>query len=659
MQPETARSVQPPVSQGRPLFLHFLNRELNRALGKDLDPEFCARHVLLGAVTTDAPLASSLAFVWESGVLDAPSGAAVRDLLMTGELLLISEFVTLDEFLSSVQRLYRHDRTRYPMYFRDSPGQLEAARPSLDKGASTTAFLSARIEELLGGDPSVVDGMVRSDVRGIMRRRGVIDAAMVGREERAITLSLFKPEPRAPDDLVLGRMLSFLHLSHYLDFVGADIMTGIEGLTYFDAAARQFPRHDAWYSSLILAHLGLDLRRPRTDWGALVAARGSLEHQVFQELFGQLVHGLEDQVASRSEAGGLVRRHVARRLMSEWTGPAMGELAAGSLYDAGTARLSEIIAAGVRRSAGFRRFQELYRAGGNAPLARVLILVANDLERDAVITAAAGAGKRELRRTFIPFHTVFHLGVIGGAEVLLVQSEQGTESPGGMTLTARELIEQCNPDYMVLTGIAYGLREKEQRLGEVLVSARLRLIDPRKVAEDESGQTVIARGDMVSSPVTVLDRFRSAGVDWHGTRVHFGLLLSGSILINSASLRNELARLEPDAIGGEMEGAGLYCAGAKKHVEWIVAKGISDWRVTTRRTTTGPKPRPTPPPTSCTSCIPEGSPGVPAGDTAATAAGNNPPEAWAWSDAPTHPALVSLETFIDAQKVARDRAGGT
>ena len=66
-------------------------------------------------------------------------------------------------------------------------------------------------------------------------------------------------------------------------------------------------------------------------------------------------------------------------------------------------------------------------------------------------------------------------------------------------------------------------------------------------------------------------------MDWHGTRVHFGLLLSGSILINSASLRNELARLEPDAIGGEMEGAGLYCAGAKKHVEWIVAKGISDW----------------------------------------------------------------------------------
>ncbi|RKS68312.1 DNA invertase Pin-like site-specific DNA recombinase [Actinomadura pelletieri DSM 43383] len=36
---------------------------------------------------------------------------------------------------------------------------------------------------------------------------------------------------------------------------------------------------------------------------------------------------------------------------------------------------------------------------------------------------------------------------------------------------------------------------------------------------------------------------------------------------------------------------------------------------------------------------------------------NNPPEAWVWSSAPTHPALVSVETFTDAQKVARDREG--
>ncbi|MFB4302206.1 recombinase family protein [Actinomadura sp. NTSP31] len=44
---------------------------------------------------------------------------------------------------------------------------------------------------------------------------------------------------------------------------------------------------------------------------------------------------------------------------------------------------------------------------------------------------------------------------------------------------------------------------------------------------------------------------------------------------------------------------------------------------------------------------------------ATTSAGgrNNPPEAWIWSSAPTHPDLVSVETFTDAQKVARDREG--
>ncbi|WP_372490951.1 recombinase family protein [Actinomadura terrae] len=44
---------------------------------------------------------------------------------------------------------------------------------------------------------------------------------------------------------------------------------------------------------------------------------------------------------------------------------------------------------------------------------------------------------------------------------------------------------------------------------------------------------------------------------------------------------------------------------------------------------------------------------------ATTSAGgrNNPPEAWIWSGAPTHPALVSVEVFTDAQRVARDRQG--
>jgi nucleoside phosphorylase len=81
----------------------------------------------------------------------------------------------------------------------------------------------------------------------------------------------------------------------------------------------------------------------------------------------------------------------------------------------------------------------------------------------------------------------------------------------------------------------------------------------------------------VSASVTLVDRFRGAGADWQGPKVHYGLLLSANTLVNSAVLRAKLKALEPDAIGGEMEGAGAYAAGAKRKVDWVVAKAIADW----------------------------------------------------------------------------------
>jgi nucleoside phosphorylase len=38
-----------------------------------------------------------------------------------------------------------------------------------------------------------------------------------------------------------------------------------------------------------------------------------------------------------------------------------------------------------------------------------------------------------------------------------------------------------------------------------------------------------------------------------------------------------LKALEPEAIGGEMEGAGLYAACYRAHVDWIIVKAICYW----------------------------------------------------------------------------------
>jgi nucleoside phosphorylase len=66
-------------------------------------------------------------------------------------------------------------------------------------------------------------------------------------------------------------------------------------------------------------------------------------------------------------------------------------------------------------------------------------------------------------------------------------------------------------------------------------------------------------------------------MDWAGPQRHFGLVLSGEKLVNDPEFLKQLRKLEPDAIGGEMEGAGLYVAASEKKVDWILVKAICDW----------------------------------------------------------------------------------
>ena len=56
-----------------------------------------------------------------------------------------------------------------------------------------------------------------------------------------------------------------------------------------------------------------------------------------------------------------------------------------------------------------------------------------------------------------------------------------------------------------------------------------------------------------------------------------GLLLSGEKLVNDPDFLDELLDLEPEAIGGEMEAAGVYSAAQHELTHWIVVKAICDW----------------------------------------------------------------------------------
>ncbi|MCP4699107.1 MAG: hypothetical protein GY862_19980 [Gammaproteobacteria bacterium] len=206
----------------------------------------------------------------------------------------------------------------------------------------------------------------------------------------------------------------------------------------------------------------------------------------------------------------------------------------------------------------------------------LLIVTVTKQEARAVLESFCGSASRETTRKFIGAKTYHDLGVHGGAPVFMVQSETGSATPGGALLTVNQAIRDLQPQAIIMCGIAFGLDPQRQRLGEILIAKQIQAYESAK-ADGQRGW--MARGDRVTASSRLLDRFRGGDIYWDDeeAKTRFGLVLSGEKLVNDADFRDALLRQEPEAIGGEMEGVGLYAAARDAGVEWILVKAICDW----------------------------------------------------------------------------------
>ena len=86
------------------------------------------------------------------------------------------------------------------------------------------------------------------------------------------------------------------------------------------------------------------------------------------------------------------------------------------------------------------------------------------------------------------------------------------------------------------------------------------------------------RGDIPHASDKLLNYFKSADLYRDKTKfnVLYGLILTGEKLIDDLVYREQLKEIVPEAIGGEMEGAGVYTACHSNKVDWILVKGIPD-----------------------------------------------------------------------------------
>jgi len=172
----------------------------------------------------------------------------------------------------------------------------------------------------------------------------------------------------------------------------------------------------------------------------------------------------------------------------------------------------------------------------------------------------------------------FVLEEINGAQVVVTQSEMGAGTLHGAQQTVNKGIEAYNPSSIILTGIAFGIDESSQTIGEILVSTQLIPYEPERIGTGAIGEErIILRGSKPDASPRLVNRTRSALHRWKGAPVTFGPILTGEKLVDNVQFRDRLKMLAPEAIGGEMEGNGVYLESYDKKVDWILIKAICDF----------------------------------------------------------------------------------
>jgi tetratricopeptide (TPR) repeat protein/nucleoside phosphorylase len=202
----------------------------------------------------------------------------------------------------------------------------------------------------------------------------------------------------------------------------------------------------------------------------------------------------------------------------------------------------------------------------------ILIVTVTSIETLAILGAfsASAANARQM----LAGKVYYALGPCGGVPIFLVQSEAGAATPSGSLLTVDQAIPDLAPQVVILCGVTCGFRPETQALGELLIASQLTCYEPQKTTVHH-GRT--PRGDRVTVSARPLGYLRSAVLDWHDTPTHFGPILSGEKWVDDPAFRAELLETEPEAIGAETEGAGLYVAAHSTKTDWILVKAISRW----------------------------------------------------------------------------------
>lgn len=569
------------------IYLHFLDRELNLSVNANFDPKSLQNALLVLMATTDEKFYCSLSLLFESGSIRRDFFNFLFTLVKSEILFPISHHPTLQEFIYSRKKIYKHDAKRYPMYFQED--FLESLKiksvPILHKETSTTNFLTHKLEYLCT-DPKFIaenhnyNSGIKENLVSDTLKRGLNTI-----ENKALTFSAFKNSiPKSAtdsDSFFIRRLISESYSCHYIDFLNADLITGIPEYSCFDYLSINFPQYDYRILSIFFKELFIRLTsyQKRNIAKYLISEFNSKSHSAFTCIVNKIIRTSFKKIfpATGSSLNYiLVRDQLAKFIHKKFILPSLNGLRNVDRIDS---ILPLFINELISHFEQYCKLDPIFRHASHSVdieekniMTTILIATATDLESKVLFSKAEEKGIKPTIKNFKTFSAV-SLGVIKNCDIYFVQSQMGSSGPGGSALTINDAIEQLEPDTVISLGIAFGSNSEKQKIGDVLVSTFVKCYEPERVGSE----IITPRGSRMPANPTLINRCNIAKLTWKMSAIHTGLILSGEKLVDNSGFKQKLLELEPEAVGGEMEGAGICSVCYRKNIPWLIIKGICDW----------------------------------------------------------------------------------
>ncbi|WP_438346188.1 phosphorylase family protein [Methylorubrum populi] len=239
-----------------------------------------------------------------------------------------------------------------------------------------------------------------------------------------------------------------------------------------------------------------------------------------------------------------------------------------------TERLLSTMTRASHTHQGFAEAMEVVtkRSSSKKPL---LLFTATDTEDAALRAMLAVRGYIRLELRPMSGFTGALFRNDSGTSIWHVRTSAGSSGTHGSARVSELAIRQISPAVVFSVGICFGVDEKKQKLGDVVVSEYVCAYERGKYNEG----TYEWRGDKVPSWPDAVSYARQYSFTEIDARMIVGSVLSGDKLVNDAEFRSVLKEVDSQAVAGEMEAAGLAQSCGVLKVPFSMIKGICDFAV--------------------------------------------------------------------------------